>query len=301
MLLALFVGNVAFAQEPDAAAAASDATSAALSSDPSLDEIRAGSQAFVDAFNKGDAAAIAGMWTLNGEYIDGAGNLFAGREAIEKSYADFFRENTGAQLQLNIDSLKAISGATAIEHGTSLVEVPPAATVAGRYEAIHVKVDGKWQMALVRDIMIQTNAAKQNLSDLEFLIGTWTAEEQGNKTESVCSWVSGHSFVKRDYTTTYFDGTQTSGVQMIGWNPQGGYLQSWTFSPGGGHAIGVWMPTEDGWAAQMQGMSGDGVPTSSVNLLKRLDDDAYVWQSVDRTVGGVAIGDTNEVVIKRQR
>lgn len=300
MLLALTFTNFAIAQETGPATPANVAPSATASSDPNLDAIRAGSKEFVDAFNKGDAAAIAGMWTETGEYVDGAGNTYVGRAEIEKSYADFFAANADAKLQLNIDSLKTLSDTAAIEHGISIVAVPPAAAAAGQYEVIHVKVDGKWRMASVRDVVVETAAANQNLADLDFLIGTWLAEEQGNKSESVCSWVSDQSFVQRAFTTTTFDGTKSSGVQLIGWNPQAGYVQSWTFSPDGGHAIGVWMPTEEGWAAQMQGTTGSGVSTTSVNLLRRLDDNAYVWQSVDRTVGGVAIDDTNEVVIKRQ-
>lgn len=300
MLLALSVSNFAVAQDAAPATAAPPAAAATPAINPSLNEIQAGSKAFVDAFNKGDAAAIAGMWTPEGEYIDGAGNRMVGRAAIEKSYANFFAENADATLELNIDSLKALSDAAAMEHGTSRVKVGPTAAVVGSYEAIHVKVDGKWLMASVRDSVIESATAEQNLSDLEFLIGAWAAEEQGNKNESVCSWVSDHRFVKRDYTTTFLNGTTSSGVQLIGWNAQGGYIQSWTFSSDGGHAVGVWMPTEAGWAAQMQGTTGSGVSTASVNLLRRLDDNAYVWQSIDRAVGGVEIPDTNEVVLKRQ-
>ena len=77
-------------------------------------------------------------------------------------------------------------------------------------------------------------------------------------------------------------------------------MQSWDFSPGGGHAVGVWTPTEDGWMSEIRGYSSDGTPTTSVNLLKRLDDNAYVWQSIQRTAGDVALPDTNEVILKRQ-
>ncbi len=45
--------------------------------------IRATSEAFVAAFNKGDAQAIAGMWTENGEYVDDAGQRVEGHAAIE--------------------------------------------------------------------------------------------------------------------------------------------------------------------------------------------------------------------------
>ena len=126
-----------------------------------------------------------------------------------------------------------------------------------------------------------------------------TAETHGAKIESVCRWVANKSFVERRYTTTLVDGTKMSGVQLIGWNPNGGHVQSWDFSPDGGHAVGTWVPNDGGWSAQMRGVTGDGTLTTAINQLRRLDDNAYVWQSIQRTAGGMVIPDTDEVVLKR--
>ena len=71
-------------------------------SSPELAALRAGSEAVVAAFNKGDAEAIAALWTEHGEYIDDRGHRFAGREAIEKGYAEFFAEHPGAVIQLAV-------------------------------------------------------------------------------------------------------------------------------------------------------------------------------------------------------
>ena len=131
------------------------------------------------------------------------------------------------------------------------------------------------------------------------MIGTWIAEEHGNKVESVCRWIANKSFVERKYTMTHVDGAKTSGVQIIGWNPQDGHVQSWNFSSDGGHAVGAWSPIQDGWSAEIRGVTGDGIVTTSINTLKRLDDNAYVWQSVQRTAGEVELQDTDEVVLKR--
>ena len=90
-------------------------------------------------------------------------------------------------------------------------------------------------------------------------------------------------------------------MQLIGWNPTEGCVQSWDFSADGGHAVGLWSLTQSGWTAQIIGVTGDGMPTASINSLTRLDDNAYVWQSLQRSVGGVALPDTDEVVIKRQK
>lgn len=270
-------------------------------SSPELAAIRAGSKAFVAAFNKGDAKAIAALWTEDGEYIDDRGHRFAGREAIEKAYAEFFTENPSVVIQLAIDSLRLVSPGTAIEDGRASVK--SGSGVAGgvsRYTVVHAKADGKWLMASVRDTAIVVPAAVRSAADLEWLIGTWVAEEHGVQTESVCRWAVDGRFIERRYTTTQLDGTKTSGVQWIGWNPQGGYVQSWDFSPDGGHAVGVWSPTEGGWQAKVDGTTGEGISTAAVNRLTRLDDNAYAWQSVQRFLGDVALPDTDEIIIKRR-
>ena len=139
----------------------------------------------------------------------------------------------------------------AIEDGRAAAD-PPSGGAAGftKYTVIHVKVNDKWLMASVRDALIETPAAVASAADLEWLVGTWIAEENGVKTESVCSWVVEGRFLERKYTTTQVDGTKSSGVQFIGWNPLEGHVQSWNFSPDGGHAVGIWIPQPDGWMAQ---------------------------------------------------
>jgi uncharacterized protein (TIGR02246 family) len=290
------------AQENDSSAAADGNGSAKKAEQPSPDvaAIHAASQAFVAAFNKQDAQAIAALWTEDGEYRDATGRTFIGRSEIEKEYQEFFAVHPDATIQVMIDSVRLLGGNTAIEDGHAAVE--SAAGGGGqfaKYTVVHAKVGDQWLMASVRDAPVEAPAAVSSAADLQWLIGSWTAEEHGVETQSVCRWVVDGRFIERSFTTTQLDGTQSSGVQLIGWNPQGGHVQSWTFSPEGGHVVGIWVPYQDGWTAQMHGMTGDGTLTTSINQLRRLDDNAYVWQSVQRTAGGIAIPDTDEVVFKR--
>ncbi len=267
-----------------------------------LTAIRTTSQAFTEAFNRQDPQAIAELWTPDGDFVDELGNRYAGRDAIQAAYARFFAENPAARLRVIIDSVRLLNDLTAIEDGRTTIDPPPAgAPGMGKYTAIHIKVDGKWLMSTVRETRIETPSAYNHVADLEWLIGTWTAEQHGAKTESVCRWVANKSFVERNYTTTLADGTSTAGVQLIGWNPRVGHVQSWNFSADGGHAVGVWSPQEDGWAAEVHGVTGDGIPTAAVVLLKRLDDNAYVWQSIRRTVAEQSLPDTDEVVLRRRQ
>jgi uncharacterized protein (TIGR02246 family) len=295
-----------FASAEDAASktakskAASTSSNSDSNSDNEIAAIRAESQAFVAAFNKRDSKAIAALWTEDGEYIDDVGRKFVGRDAIEKGYAAFFADSPKVTIRIMIDSVRLLSESTAIEDGRAVVApLPDGVPGLSKYTAVHVKGDGKWRMASVRDTHVETPSAYRNVADLEWLIGAWVAEEHGNKTESACRWIANKSFVERSYTVTAHDGTKMSGVQLIGWNPLDDHVQSWNFSPDGGHAVGVWSPHEGGWTVEMQGVTGGGVLTTAVNTLTRLDDNAYVWQSVQRTVGGVALPDTDEVVLKR--
>jgi hypothetical protein len=41
-------------------------------------------------------------------------------------------------------------------------------------------------------------------------------------------------------------------VQLIGWNPQGGHVQSWNFTSDGGHAS-EWSGSLSRWRSDMKG------------------------------------------------
>lgn len=300
----LILGSCSVRAQDTAASEKTNPGPAAQTSDnssPDLGAIEEQSREFVTAFNAHDADKISKMWSEDGEYIDEYGNRFVGREQIKKTYSEFFAENADAKLQLAIDSLRLVSPTVAIEDGHAVADPAEAAAGVSSYTAVHVKSDGKWLMASVRDAWIEAPPSVRSAADLQWLVGSWVAEEHGVRIDSECRWVASNRFIERTYTSTQHDGSKTSGIQLIGWNPAGGYVQSWEFSPDGGHAVGIWYPTDSGWAAEVQGITGDGVATSAVNHLVRLDDNAYAWQSVERYLGETALPDTDEVVIKRSK
>src|SRR6516165_4564797 len=55
-------------------------------------------QSFVDAFEKGDAKAVAAFWAEDGDYVDPTGRRLQGRPAIEDAFKAFFTENKGLKL-----------------------------------------------------------------------------------------------------------------------------------------------------------------------------------------------------------
>lgn len=289
-------GQPLFAQPGQSSAA----PAAGVEQDPDLAAIRQAGGKFAEAFNRGDAKAVAALWTPDGEYIDESGQRYAGRAEIEKAYAEFFAANPKATLQMQIDSLRKLSADTAIEDGQAAVEAPAgSAPTSSNYSVVHVKTGGQWLMGSARDARTDGDSAYERIADLGWLIGSWAAEERGVRTESVCRWLGDKSFVQRTYTTKGLHGDEATGVQIIGWNAQENHVQSWNFSPDGAVAVGVWSPTKDGWQATMNGATVDGTPTAAINRLQRLDDNAYVWQSIARSVDGTPLPDSDEVVIRR--
>jgi hypothetical protein len=114
-----------------------------------------------------------------------------------------------------------------------------------------------------------------------------------------CRWIADGNFLERRYSVKRSDEVTSSGLQIIGWNPQAQQIQSWVFSSDGGHAVGLWNPTESGWAIEASGMLADGTPTRAVNLVTRLDDNAVVWRSIARLADDIPLADTEEVLLKR--
>src|SRR4249920_1257282 len=89
-----------------ACAIRSGVTVHAADPDPQEAAIQKTAEAFVEAFHKGDAKAVAAFWTPDGDYVDDTGRVLKGREAIEKSFAELFAANKGLKVRIDVANLK---------------------------------------------------------------------------------------------------------------------------------------------------------------------------------------------------
>lgn len=261
--------------------------------------IRATATAFAEAFNRGDAVAIAALWTPDGDYTDESGASTNGQAAIEKKYAAFFEQNPGARVSISIDALRALGPDTVLEDGHAAVTLgPQGPATSGRYTAVHVRRDDKWLMASVRDMPAAPSTADDMRADLEWLVGKWSAEHEGTHVEIDCRWIADKAFLEATYTVRKKDHDLSSSTQIIGHDPATGRIMAWMFDSQGGRAEGIWTAGPGGWAIELVGITADGTFTTAVNHLTKVED-ALVWKSVDRTAGGEPLPDINEVVLKR--
>ena len=156
-------------------------------------------------------------------------------------------------------------------------------------------------MAGVRETGIELPSSYGRLQQFEWLIGNWRATSEAATVDTNVRWIASKSFLERQYTVRQDGVTASSGVQIIGWDPQAGRVRSWSFDSAGGYGTGVWTPNPQGWHIASTGMLADGTPTSSQDFLICVpgEDSVLGWRSTDRKVGTVELPDTSEVVLER--
>ncbi len=258
------------------------------------DAIRLATANLLKAFESGDAKALAACWTADGEYSDDNGTTIRGRDALEKTYAEFFTKSKGLKAEGDVESLRFLSRDTAIEDGHLKVRKgQDHETTVSRYSALYVREDGKWLVAVLREWSTETS-----LRELDWLIGTWVSKRDDIEVRTTFEWELDKKFIQARFTVKEKDRTIT-GLQMIGADPATGQLRSWTFEAGGGFGESVWSRDGKKWMLDSVGTQADGTISTATNILTRLDHDSFTWQSVDRTSDGVEQPDVPPIKVTR--
>lgn len=258
------------------------------------------SQAFARAFETGDAAAFAALWTEEGEYLDEGGEPVRGKAAIAKGYADFFAKRADVKAESKTDKIRFLGKDTAIEEGTFTVKAKDAPANVSRFSALYVRQDGKWLLALLKEWGDDTTD-RANLQDLAWLIGTWESEGGDLKASTTYEWTANKAFIRAQYTITPKKAREraSSGTQVIGVDPASGVIRAWIFDSEGGIGESWWTHDGERWVIESTGTLTDGTETAAQNHLTRAGADAFTWRSVHRTVNGEKMPDISPVKVKR--
>lgn len=270
--------------------------------------IRKSDAAYLEAYNKQDAKGLAALWSPEAVYVDpDTGKEAVGREQIEKEFADTFADLKDAKLEIDTSSIKFLSPNVAIESGTARVIRPKQEPDESTYSALFVKREGKWLLDRVTEEEISPpvpppQTGYEHLKELEWMIGSWVDnDDEDNATiQTDCAWTKNKNFMTRSFAVVIGDQVDMSGMQFIGWDPAVKQIRSWVFDSDGGFYEGKWTKKGDRWVIQQTGTLPDGRKASEVNIMKRIDDNSFTWQSVQRAVGGDVLPDVEEVTIVRK-
>jgi len=259
-------------------------------------------EAFIAAFEKGDAKAVAGFWTPDGDYIDQLGRQYKGRDAIEKLYAKVFAvQKKGAKLTVTVTSHKPVGTDVILEDGVT--EVAPAdggPGTIGKFSAVLVKKDGEWYFESLRETIAHPPTNADHFDDLEWLLGDWVGEaEKGTSGSASYDWAENRNFIVSSFATTQNGVPVVGGTQWIGWDAVEKNIRSWSFYSGGGFGEGAW--TKDGakWTVKTTAKTADGKKVSLTNVLTKVDDDHLTWHATQLTIDGKAAPDGAPVKMKR--
>jgi uncharacterized protein (TIGR02246 family) len=248
---------------------------------------------FVKAFDKGDAKAIASLCTEQCEYYDDTtGEVFLGRAAIEQAYADLFKERPGSKIEVNLEYVRFLSRDSAVEEGSQRLramgtELP----LATRYSGLCVREDGQWRVALIHE----WGGDKDKLEDIDWLVGDWVAKSPEGEVEMRFHWNDKKTMILNQFARKESGQLIASGIQHIALDPQTGQLRSWAFDEAGGHGQSLWYRDGNQWILESLGVLSDGQETASLNIITRAGDDAFTWRSIERTIAGEQLPDTDPV------
>lgn len=269
--------------------------------------IRKNDAAYVAAYNNHDAKTVAELWSPEAVYVDpDTGDEFVGREEIEKEFAATFAELKDAKLEINADSIKFLSPNVAIENGTARIIRPNVDPDESTYTALFVKRDGKWLLDRVTEEEKPVPpsplpSSYEHLKELEWMIGSWVDEDEDATVQTDCEWTKNQNFINRSFAVVVGDQVDMAGMQIIGWDPAAKQIRSWIFDSDGGIAEGKWTKRGDNrWIIEQTGILPDGRKSSAVNIMTRVDDSSFSWQSTQRAVGGDLLPDVEEVLVVRK-
>jgi uncharacterized protein (TIGR02246 family) len=264
--------------------------------------IRAAIASYVEAYNHGDAGAVAAHWGDGGEWVNSDGERFEGRTAIEQAMKKFFEENQGVKLEVDGARVRFVTGDVAIEEGKAVVTFPGELPAESTYLAIHVKRDGAWKLSAVRETESGAPpAAHGEIGDLAWLVGDWVDGGEDATNQMSVKWSKGRAFLLGTFRVSVPGvDDDLEGTQVIGWDPSSETIRSWMFDSDGGFGGGVWTHDGDHWAVEFTQVLPDGRLASSTNIYTPIDDDHYGWESVDREVDGESLPDVERVTVVRK-
>ena len=267
-----------------------------------LDGLKSSAAAFEKAFNAGNAKAIAAQFTEKAEVVDDDGDVVEGRANIEARFAELFKENPKARIEVELTSLRQLSPDVAVEDGYSTTTLSPDEPGSrSPYTLVHVKRDGKWLIASVRDFPEEATeaTAHEQLDSLGWLVGHWVDESSEGRVETTCQWSEDGNYLLQDYVVKARRGAVMKGTQRIAWDPLRHTIRSWAFDQSGAFTEATWTPLDDAWILKAEGVTPDGEGVSVTRIVTLINNDSFQIDSTALVVGNELLPDSSVRVVRR--
>ena len=265
--------------------------------------IRQASAGYLAALNKGQLDGIMAFWSPDADYIDEAGKMTRGRDAIAALFKKSLAEQKGAKFKGQIHSLKLLRNEIALVDGSVEVTLPEGTRDTNRYAVVWAKSGDKWLISSARDLPTEIDhlpsLAYAHLQSLEWLIGDWVDQSDKVDVNISCRWAPSKTFLIMEYSVKHDKEEPLLVTQRIGWDPYNQLVRSWTFDSKGGFGEGYWERDGNHWLVGVSGILPDGGAGSATHVYDFVNQDTFTWRSIDREIDGQPVADDEVKFVRK--
>jgi len=266
---------------------------------PAADALRARITRLAQAASSGNAKQMSSFWLPDGIYIDTAGGQMRGRDSIARRFGEALRLAGRWKVVIEPQTVRPIADNAAWIEGVVRRQTAYGLMPSTRFTMLMEKRDGDWFIASATETDIATHNIEDRLSMLNWLVGEWVAERDGTRVNMVASWAGNRSFLVCDFVVDVPGEPKQHDRQVIGWDPTSQEIVSWSFDANGGFGHGIWSRRGRQWLVESEGVDETGARTAAINIISAESKDSFSWQSVDRSVNGVPIPDSEPLTVRR--
>lgn len=266
--------------------------------------IEAAVESYVAAFNERDVQKLASHWSPEGVYTSRTtGEQVIGREAIQAELAVMLSSDEVPTLAVATESIEFISPNVALERGIATVTDEDKQVSETKYSVVYVKHNGKWLIDHVNEVELSLSASQyEHLQGLEPIVGEWLHDGEAYTVEVACRWTKNQNYLSRTFKLINKESgeVESTGLQMIGWDPKAKEIHSWLFDSDGGFVSGTWSERDGTWVVASVATLPDGGSGSFTTILRPFEDGSLGWQKINQVVDGQLLPNIDEIVFVRQ-
>lgn len=258
------------------------------------------SAAYIAAYQSGDAAALACLFTEDADYIGAEGLHLKGRDAIHRQAAAHFERAADRILTIQRDSTRLVTPEVVLEHGTSTSVTDRAQPISAAYTVTYVNRAGAWLIAsLLESPLPPSEPGAEALAQLEWLVGDWQASGDGWYASSRAFWALNGRFLTRTFSISREGNDPYEGSEVIGYDLTKDVLRSWTFDSKGSVVESTWNHEGPLWTITAHALIAHGGDSSSQHVLTVIDEAHFSIHTVNRLANGRRLPDTPPVRVER--
>jgi len=261
---------------------------------PSDDDARK----YETAYNKGDAKALAGFYSEDVYYVDQDGAVVQGRDAMEKLLADNFQQNPGAKLSITTDEVKQLTPEVTVSRGLATVTLPDGSAETTRFTTVKVRKGDHWEISQLTETQAPQPSASSQLDVLGWMVGSWEDKSGDQTVRTKVTWAGDKNFLVRTFQLKGGE-SDTDGWEIIGWDPIRQQIRSWIFDSNGGFGESTWVTNGGDWLIRASNVLPDGSRSTAENVLTKVDDNKFTWESQNRTLNGDPQPSLDKIEIQR--